>query len=379
VRRRRRKIRLSALAWRAAALLAVLGAIATGATMAVNTESERVTRAIRNRLVPRHRIIVAHTPDGGAVPVATVIPRDEPPPWPPALLNPDARLRTAWDLSMGRPGSREVLFTFDDGPNPGTTDRLLGHLARARVKAVFFVCGWRLETDEPLRSRARAILRETLRQGHVIGNHTVRHRLLPTLTPPQLAHEIDHNADLIEEVIGQRPHLFRPPYGGYSEDVRRHLVGLRNELWLWSIDPHDYDLVGDSDRVAQRVIVGLGNHAGGTVLLHDTHAWSVNAVPKILQWIERENRDRAAQGRAPYVILDPAHYLQGARQRLPLIRDPEAIRAQRVRDAGVDARADVPEGSQGAVTQTAPDGGLVAPAPADAGRPRDAGRPLDAR
>ena len=156
-------------------------------------------------------------------------------------------------------------------------------------------------------------------------------------------------------------------------------MGLRNELWLWSIDPHDYDLVGDSDRVAQRVIVGLGNHAGGTVLLHDTHAWSVNAVPKILQWIERENRDRAAQGRAPYVILDPAHYLQGARQRLPLIRDPEAIRAQRVRDAGVDARADVPEGSQGAVTQTAPDGGLVAPAPADAGRPRDAGRPLDAR
>jgi peptidoglycan/xylan/chitin deacetylase (PgdA/CDA1 family) len=79
-----------------------------------------------------------------------------------------------------------------------------------------------------------------LRQGHVVGNHTVRHRLLPTLSPEQLAHEIDHNADLIEEVIGERPHLFRPPYGGYSEDVRRHLVGLRNELWLWSIDPHDY-------------------------------------------------------------------------------------------------------------------------------------------
>lgn len=347
---------MSHLAWRAAALLAVLGAVVTGGVMALNTETEHRARRRYGRPMASARIIAAHAPDGSVVPVATVIPRDAPPAWPPALLNPDARLRTAWDLSMGRPGAREVLFTFDDGPNPGTTDRLLGHLSRAGIHAMFFVCGWRLETDEPLRSRARAVLRDIARQGHVIGNHTVRHRLLPNLTPQQVAWEIDHNAGLIEEVIGQRPHLFRPPYGGYSEDVRRHLVRLQNELWLWSIDPHDYELVGDSDRVAQRVITGLGNHAGGTVLMHDTHAWSVNAVPKILRWLERENRDRVAQGRAPYVILDPARYLEGARARLPLLRDAEATRPRRGRDASVDA----PEATQSAVTQLAADGGVLA-------------------
>lgn len=344
------------LAWRAAAILAVAGAVATGATMALSTESAHSAQRERGRRLRGLRVIAAHTPDGGVEPVATVIPNEEPPAWPPPLLNPDARLRTAWDLSMGRPGAREVLFSFDDGPNPGTTDRLLPHLARAGIHAAFFVCGWRLETDEPIRSRARAILRDIVRQGHVVGNHTVRHRLLPTLSKEQIAHEIDHNADLIEEVIGERPHLFRPPYGGYSEDVRRHLVRLQNELWLWSIDPHDYDLVGDSDRVAQRVIVGLGNHAGGTVLLHDTHAWSVNAVPKILRWIEQENRDREAHGRQPYVILDPARYLQGARERLPLIRDPDVARAQATRDAG----ADITEPTTGPVTETTGDAGVIA-------------------
>lgn len=369
---------MSHLAWRAAALLAVLGAVVTGGVMALNTETELRARRRYGRPMASARIIAAHAPDGSVVPVATVIPHDVPPVWPPALLNPDARLRAAWDLSMGRPGAREVLFTFDDGPNPGTTDRLLGHLSRAGVHAMFFVCGWRLETDEPLRSRARAVLRDIARRGHVIGNHTMRHRLLPNLTPQQIAWEIDHNAGLIEEITGRRPHLFRPPYGGYSEDVRRHLVRLQNELWLWSIDPHDYDLVGDSDRVAQRVITGLGNHAGGTVLLHDTHAWSVNAVPKILRWIERENRDRVAQGRAPYVILDPARYLEGARARLPLIREAEANRPRRGRDASVDA----PETTQRAVTQLAADGGVLAQdvrgAPRDASVYRDAGTRPDA-
>jgi peptidoglycan/xylan/chitin deacetylase (PgdA/CDA1 family) len=367
---------MQVLAWRAAAILAVLGAVATGVAMALNAESERTAHRVRSRRGPAHRIIAAHTPDGGVEPIATVIPNDEPPAWPPPLLNPDARLRTAWDLSMGRPGARDILFTFDDGPNPGTTDRLLGHLARANVHAAFFVCGWRLETDEPLRSRARGILRDIVRQGHIVGNHTVRHRLLSTLTKEQVAYEIDHNADVIEQVLGERPHLFRPPYGGYSEDVRRHLVRLRNELWLWSIDPHDYDLVGDSDRVAQRVINGLGNHAGGTVLLHDTHAWSVNAVPKILRWIQDENRDRVAHGRAPYVILDPARYLEGARARLPLIRDPEVPAAQRARDAGADADVEIAEPVSGPVTQTHADGGIIA---VDASMDAGVHAPMDAR
>ncbi len=339
-RRQQRAARRSqALAFRAVALLAVGAAVATGVLMALSSHPR--ARAALNLRIPVLPRLLATVDDAGHVePLGVVVPPDaaRAPSWPPPLLNPEARLRWGWDLSLGRPGAREVLFTFDDGPNPGTTDRLLPMLSRAGIHAAFFVCGWRLESsEEPLRSRARQILRDIVAQGHIVGNHTVHHLVLPQLPPDRVRYEIEHNADLIEEVLGERPHLFRPPYGAYSEDVRRHLVARGNELWMWSIDPHDYLLVNNAEGVAQAVITALGNHAGGTVLLHDTHPWSVAAVPKILRWLDQENADRALSRRAPYVILDAPHYLEGARSRLPQIiaaeADASAAAAHHARDA----------------------------------------------
>ncbi len=302
------------------------------------------------------------TPDSPVTPVVTVIPNSDAGAiarrsWPPPLLNPTAHLRTAWDLALGRPGSREVLFTFDDGPNPGTTDRLLGILDRFHVHAVFFVSGWRLEAEEPLRSRARAILRDEFQRGHVIGNHTVHHRNLAAARVEDVATEIDHNADLIHEVIGERPHLFRPPYGAYSADVQRLIVARGLELSLWSVDSHDWQRVGDAQGVAMNVITLLGNMAGGTVLLHDTHPWSVRAAQMVLQWLEGGNRPRPADPRPTYRVVDAAEFLVGARERLPLIQ-AEIAAAERER-----RHAD-----RGAHAPTS-DAGLPA---ADAGRPEAA-------
>lgn len=376
---RRRRSRAQYLAWRAAAILAVTAAVVTGALTALSTvpREEALAARLRHRLRRHHRRVIV-APDGGGnvEPIAEVITNDEnDTPWPPPLLNPDAKLRWAWDLSLGRPGSHEVLFSFDDGPNPGTTDRLLRILKNANIHAVFFVCGWRMEAEEPLKSRTRQILRDIVAQGHVVGNHTVHHRVLPQLTTQQMRYEIDHNADLIEEVIGERPHLFRPPYGAYSEDVRRHVVSLHNELWLWSIDPHDYLVVNDPETVAQRVILNIANHAGGTVLLHDTHPWSVTAVPKILRWIEETNRERAIEGRAPYEILDAARYLAGARERIPLIRAALHEEAPQTADAGA-TDAGAADASQRDASAPEDGNGDVAPVMAAPPEPlsEDAGR-----
>ncbi len=370
--------RAQVLVFRAVAMLAVVTAIATGALMALSNAQRSDAAALRSRIPSRMRprsarprVIVAQGDGGSAEPVGMVIPPADEVSWPPPLLNPEAHLRAAWDLSMGRPGSHEVLFSFDDGPNPGTTDRLLGILERAQIHAVFFVCGWRMEAEEPLRSRARKILQDTAAAGHVIGNHTVHHRVLPQLSPAQIAYEIDHNADLIEEVLGERPHLLRPPYGAYSEEVRRHVTSLHNEMWLWSIDPHDYMVVGDVEIVAQRAIVGIANHAGGTVLLHDTHAWSVSAVPKILRWLDETNRERQEQGRPVYEVMDAPRFLEGARARLPMIEAAERAAQPRARDAGADAGdASVVEPTTGPVTEV-PDAGAIPSVTGDAGATGD--------
>jgi peptidoglycan/xylan/chitin deacetylase (PgdA/CDA1 family) len=283
---------------------------------------------------------------GAAVPVATVMPPpDAGPPapvWPPPLINPSANLRMAWDLALGRPDAREILFTFDDGPNPGTTERLLDILDRHHVHAVFFVCGWRLESDEPLKTRARTLLRNEFDRGHVIGNHTVHHFNMATLSPQQIEHEVDHNSDLIEEVIGQRPHLFRPPYGSYSEFVRQRVEERHDELTLWSIDSHDWQMVGDAQGVAMNVIRLIGNMAGGTILLHDTHPWSVSAAQMVLRWIESDNREREARGRPQYDIMDAAHFFEGERARLPVIEAAREEEARNGRHTHRDAGTGVP-------------------------------------
>jgi peptidoglycan/xylan/chitin deacetylase (PgdA/CDA1 family) len=345
--------------FRAVAALAVLGAIAFGALMAVRSRGLDAALA-RLGLAPRGgprvqhdsarsrvaRVIAARDRDGGVHPVATVLsPAGNGDAgarrWPPALLNPEGHLRTAWELSLGRPGSREVLFTFDDGPKPGTTDRLLDILDRHRVKAVFYVCGWRLETDsEPTRGRARAILREAFRRGHVIGNHSMTHPNMANLSRERVEREVERTSEVIASVIGQRPHLFRPPYGSYSDEVQRHVQAKGYELSLWSIDSHDWQMVGDAEGVAMNVIRLLGNMAGGTILLHDTHPWSVRAADMVLRWLATENRERADAGRAVYRIVDAAEFIEGARERLPSIlagraeADARDRRRRREGDAG---------------------------------------------
>jgi peptidoglycan/xylan/chitin deacetylase (PgdA/CDA1 family) len=360
------------LASRIAVVGSLVGAIVVGGLLAVKRHNP-APRAT-SRAAARARTIAAPTsasaPDSGhartsghapVAPVATVIPPEDAGPserrWPPPLLNPTANLRMSWDLALGRPQAREVLFTFDDGPNPGTTDRLLNILDRAHIKAVFFVCGWRLEGDEPLKNRARAILRDTFARGHVIGNHTVHHRNMATLTPQQVAYEIDHNAQLIEEVIGQRPHLFRPPYGSFSEDVRRHVVSRGDEMMLWSVDSHDWQMVGNAQAVAANVIRILGNMAGGTVLMHDTHPWSVSAAQMIFRWLETENRDRAQRGRAVYRVMNPAEFMEGSRERIPLIEAARAQDPRQARRARREAAQDAATGSSTAPnTKPAPSG-----------------------
>jgi len=354
--------------FRAVASLSVLGAVAFGAGMALRVRGVDLTldalglrehsgaRAQRDEHARRQvrHVIAARTPDGGVRPIASVIghrdgglaQRDGAAvarAWPPPLLNPEAHLRTAWDLALGRPNAREILFTFDDGPKPGTTDRLLDILDRHQVKAVFFVCGWRLETDsEPTRSRARAILQDAYRRGHVIGNHSITHPNMANLSRERIEHEVEHNQEIIEGVIGQRPHLFRPPYGSYSDDVQALVQRRGYELSLWSIDSHDWQMVGDAEGVAMNVIRLIGNMAGGTVLLHDTHAWSVRAADMVLRWIKTENREREQAGRPIYRVVDAAEFIEGARERLPLIlaaRQAEADRSRRRRrdaDAGAE-------------------------------------------
>jgi peptidoglycan/xylan/chitin deacetylase (PgdA/CDA1 family) len=155
-----------------------------------------------------------------------------------------------------------LLLTFDDGPDPDVTPRVLELLAEYHARAVFFIVGNRID-------RAPHLLARILDEGHVIGNHSFRHPLdhVPSL--------IDYYRDIqecqraLETHTGQTPIWFRPPLGSLTLGslLAPRLVGLRTVLW--SVDVGDWKL----RRRDEAVQAGhdLANIAcpGDIVLLHD--------------------------------------------------------------------------------------------------------------
>jgi peptidoglycan-N-acetylglucosamine deacetylase len=107
---------------------------------------------------------------------------------------------------------RKVAITFDDGPNPVYTPQILDIFSKAKGKATFFMIGEQM-TNHP------EVVKHVADQGHEIGNHTFTHPKLSQLSVEDCREEIDQTEKLIEEMTGQRPVVFRPPYLDYNQDT----------------------------------------------------------------------------------------------------------------------------------------------------------------
>ncbi|MBA3745635.1 MAG: polysaccharide deacetylase family protein [Sporichthya sp.] len=164
-----------------------------------------------------------------------------------------------------------VAITFDDGPGL-SIDKLLTALDDAGARATFFVLG-------DVSAARPASLKRIAAAGHEIGSHTWDHEALPTLTDEQIRSELTRSADVIEKITGARPELLRPPYGSLSARVTGILGARQWPIILWDLDPEDWK-DRDADTVYKRVVART--RPGSIVLLHDIHATTVAAVPRIL-------------------------------------------------------------------------------------------------
>jgi peptidoglycan/xylan/chitin deacetylase (PgdA/CDA1 family) len=231
-------------------------------------------------------------------------------------------LRADWPrpaAGRSQSGDPEVVFTFDDGPHEKFSDTILDTLAAHRVSAVFYWVGHRIDNhrrDSRKRRARRALIRRAIREGHLIGNHTVNH---VHLCHPDIdaAAEIDTNHSLYEKLAQMPIVLFRAPYGDKCE----RLVALLGERGLthshWDVDPREYKGLTAEDSY-QYVIEKLGKLRGrAVVLMHDTKGASARALPRILQWIEDENERRQKAGKRRIRILSGSD-LVVERERGPL-------------------------------------------------------------
>ncbi len=167
--------------------------------------------------------------------------------------------------------SRKVVaITFDDGPHPENTPRLLDMLKERKIRATFYVVGNMVKYSPEL-------LRRMIAEGHEIGNHTVTHGNLARMSDEALRAELRAAHDQIVAETGVTPRSMRPP-GGAIKKSQKELM-LREFGYptiLWSVDPEDWKRPGPAV-VTSRLVNGAS--PGGILLVHDLHKPTVDAMP----------------------------------------------------------------------------------------------------
>jgi peptidoglycan-N-acetylglucosamine deacetylase len=183
--------------------------------------------------------------------------------------------------------ARGVALTFDDGPSPETTPKILDQLDEAGVKATFFVIGRKAKLYPEL-------VRDIVERGHAVGVHGYDHdRLFSLRTPESIRIDLARAVEVITAASGQAPTLFRPPIGHTSPRIAGALEAFDFTVVGWSVKGLDGLAGARADRVAARIVPHLKD--GAIVLLHDaaenedfTPA-SIAALPKILAAMARKN------------------------------------------------------------------------------------------
>ncbi|HLO82181.1 MAG TPA: glycosyltransferase [Chitinophagaceae bacterium] len=187
---------------------------------------------------------------------------------------------------------KQVLLSFDDGPDPVYTPQILDILKKEKIPAVFFIVGMQAEANLPL-------LKRIYQEGHEIGNHTFTHPNMAEVSEERAANEIETTRLLIEAITGRSTVLFRAPFNADAEpssEVELRPVELsRNENYYTvgeSIDPNDWEKGVNADTVYNRTIRQYeANPEKGVILFHDAggnRQATVDALPRIIHYFKNK-------------------------------------------------------------------------------------------
>lgn len=173
-------------------------------------------------------------------------------------------------ICQGDKTKKQIALTFDDGPVPGKTDRVLDVLAHHSVKGTFFCIGKRLAENKKYGQRIHD-------EGHLMGNHSYKHGFLFDMLPAsKMENELQQTDEVIASINGEQPQWFRPPYGVTNPPLARAVQRTGHKLAGWNIRTLD-TVKDDPQLIADKVKRQL--QPGAVILLHD----SMSVVPEVLE------------------------------------------------------------------------------------------------
>lgn len=175
-----------------------------------------------------------------------------------------------------------IYFTFDCGYELGYTKGILKVLKKHGAKATFFV-------TKGFVNQAPKLCKKMKKEGHFVGNHTLNHLSLPTLSVDKLKQEVNGLADLFKKKTGyELDKYIRPPMGEYSNRVLKILNDMGYKTFFWSIAYMDYDV---NKQPGKQYVIDHFNkyyHKGAITLTHNTSKSNAEALDTVLTNLEKK-------------------------------------------------------------------------------------------
>jgi peptidoglycan/xylan/chitin deacetylase (PgdA/CDA1 family) len=175
-------------------------------------------------------------------------------------------------------GPKRIWLTFDDGPHPRHTMRVVNTLAAHNIRATFFMMGRNCAANMEIVARVAAA-------GHRIGNHTYNHPDLVALSEARIRDEMRRTEALIGRFMrGQK--LMRPPYGSHNGKVDGVMAGLGYRVVIWNVDTVDWNRAYKPDKWVQHGINQIRARRRSVVLNHDIHGTTADHLDRFIRRIK---------------------------------------------------------------------------------------------
>ncbi|NLP47066.1 MAG: delta-lactam-biosynthetic de-N-acetylase [Epulopiscium sp.] len=183
---------------------------------------------------------------------------------------------------LGNTEEKVIYLTFDEGYENGYTSQILDILKENEIQAAFFV-------TQPYVKQQQDLVQRMIDEGHVVGNHSITHPDLTTLSDEQVIHEIKGMEEYYQEVMGQSMDpFFRPPSGNYSERTLKLTQEVGYKTIFWSMAYQDWDINNQPGKETAYKHVMDNHHSGAIILLHAVSQSNTEALDQILQDLKQE-------------------------------------------------------------------------------------------
>ena len=179
-------------------------------------------------------------------------------------------------ICLGNAEEEIIYLTFDEGYEAGYTEEILKILKENDVKAAFFLTAHYVNTEEDL-------VKQMIDDGHIIGNHTVNHKSMPTLTEEEIKQEVMDLHQSVYEKFGYEMKYIRPPKGEFSEKTMQvtNSLGYKTVMWSFAYEDWNEEKQPDEEKAKEKILKNL--HNGEIMLLHGNSKTNTNILDSIIK------------------------------------------------------------------------------------------------